>query len=57
MFIQRLQGHDEWRSDPESPYYDHPLIKSRLIQFQKMRENKDILSLKDLLRSGLTLTN
>ncbi|KAF2460838.1 hypothetical protein BDY21DRAFT_413084, partial [Lineolata rhizophorae] len=51
--IDEVLGYDLWRQNPTSKYYDYRLIYERLQAILDAREDDDILSLVNLLRSGL----
>lgn len=46
-------GNDIWRRNSQSRKYDHRVIAERLVQLRRARLEDDIVSLLDLLRSGL----
>lgn len=48
-----LLGNDLWRQNPRSKSYDYRLISSRSVQLAVARNEGDIYTLMDLLRSGL----
>ncbi|TKA68918.1 hypothetical protein B0A49_05894 [Cryomyces minteri] len=51
--LDEVLGNDLWRQDPTSKEYDYRLIYERLQAIIEAREDEDILSLVNLLRSGL----
>lgn len=51
--LDSLLGLDIWRQTPASKLYDYRLIHQRLEAFIEAREDEDIQSLINLLRSGL----
>ncbi|KZF26452.1 hypothetical protein L228DRAFT_257889 [Xylona heveae TC161] len=51
--LDELLGNDLWRQNPTSKYYDYRLIYQRLQAIIEAREDDDIPSLVNLLRSGL----
>jgi TAG lipase / lysophosphatidylethanolamine acyltransferase len=51
--LDEILGTDLWRQNPTSKHYDYRLILSRLESILNARENEDILTLVNLLRSGL----
>ena len=51
--LDELLGSDLWRQNATSKYYDYRLIYERLQAIIEAREDEDILSLVNLLRSGL----
>ncbi|KAF2089121.1 hypothetical protein K490DRAFT_72739 [Saccharata proteae CBS 121410] len=51
--LDEVLGYDLWRQNPTSKYYDYRLIYERLQAIIEVREDDDILSLVNLLRSGL----
>ncbi|KAL1967534.1 hypothetical protein VTN77DRAFT_3049 [Rasamsonia byssochlamydoides] len=51
--LDELLGTDAWRQNPTSKHYDYRLIRQRLEAIISARENEDILTLVNLLRSGL----
>ena len=51
--LDALLGNDLWRQNPTSKYYDYRLIYGRLQAIITAREDADILTLVNLLRSGL----
>ncbi|KAF2796147.1 hypothetical protein K505DRAFT_323523 [Melanomma pulvis-pyrius CBS 109.77] len=51
--LDEVLGHDLWRQNPTSKYYDYRLIYERLQAIIEAREEDDILGLVSLLRSGL----
>ncbi|ELR07447.1 hypothetical protein VC83_02708 [Pseudogymnoascus destructans] len=48
-----LLGNDLWRQNPISKYYDYRLIHERLQSIIVAREDNDVITLVNLLRSGL----
>ncbi|KAF2842488.1 patatin-domain-containing protein [Patellaria atrata CBS 101060] len=51
--LDEVIGYDLWRQNPTSKHYDYRLIYERLQAIIEAREEDDILSLVNLLRSGL----
>ncbi|KAF2735452.1 putative patatin-like serine hydrolase [Polyplosphaeria fusca] len=51
--LDEALGHDLWRQNPTSKYYDYRLIYERLQAIIEARDEDDILGLVSLLRSGL----
>ncbi|KAF2197859.1 hypothetical protein GQ43DRAFT_380027 [Delitschia confertaspora ATCC 74209] len=51
--LDEVSGYDLWRQNPTSKFYDYRLIYERLQAIIDAREEDDILSLVNLLRSGL----
>ncbi|KAK3059893.1 hypothetical protein LTS18_009824, partial [Coniosporium uncinatum] len=51
--LDEVLGYDLWRQNPTSKFYDYRLIYERLQAIIEAREEDDILSLVNLLRSGL----
>ncbi|CRL19900.1 ARF/SAR superfamily [Penicillium camemberti] len=51
--LDELQSKDLWRQNPVSRHYDYRLILGRLEALMSARESEDILTLVNLLRSGL----
>ena len=51
--LDELLGTDLWRQNATSKYYDYRLIYERLQAIIEAREDEDIISLVNLLRSGL----
>ncbi|OJI97676.1 hypothetical protein ASPVEDRAFT_37100 [Aspergillus versicolor CBS 583.65] len=51
--LDELLSLDLWRQNPSSKHYDSRLIMSRLTGLMAAREDDDILTLVNLLRSGL----
>ncbi|KKK14480.1 putative Patatin-like serine hydrolase [Aspergillus ochraceoroseus] len=51
--LDELLSLDLWRQNPTSKYYDYRLIMGRLTALMTAREDEDILTLVNLLRSGL----
>ncbi|KAJ9211571.1 hypothetical protein DTO166G4_6851 [Paecilomyces variotii] len=51
--LDELLSHDLWRQNPVSKHYDHRLIVGRLEAIVHSREEEDVLTLVNLLRSGL----
>ncbi|KAF2266781.1 hypothetical protein CC78DRAFT_531229 [Lojkania enalia] len=51
--LDEVLGHDLWRQNPTSKYYDYRLIYERLQAIIEARDEDDILGLVSLLRSGL----
>ncbi|KAF2094732.1 hypothetical protein NA57DRAFT_79901 [Rhizodiscina lignyota] len=51
--LDEVLGFDLWRQNPTSKHYDYRLIYERLQAIIEAREEDDILSLVNLLRSGL----
>lgn len=49
----RLEGKQQWKDNPESPYYDFELIGNRINQLRRARETGDIASVLFLLRTSL----
>ncbi len=49
----RLAGHNDWKEDDRSPYYDYELIRSRLKELREDRENRDVEKLVFNLHEGL----
>ncbi|KAL2831983.1 acyl transferase/acyl hydrolase/lysophospholipase [Aspergillus cavernicola] len=51
--LDELLSSDLWRQNPTSKHYDYRLIMGRLTALMTAREDDDILTLANLLRSGL----
>ncbi|PYH40613.1 triacylglycerol lipase family protein [Aspergillus saccharolyticus JOP 1030-1] len=51
--LDELLSKDLWRQNPTSRHYDYRLILGRLEALMRAREEEDILTLVNLLRSGL----
>ncbi|KAJ5587905.1 uncharacterized protein N7459_003670 [Penicillium hispanicum] len=51
--LDELLSKDLWRQNPVSRHYDYRLIVGRLDAMMQARESEDILTLVNLLRSGL----
>ncbi|KAH8693046.1 hypothetical protein BGW36DRAFT_385748 [Talaromyces proteolyticus] len=51
--LDELLSTDLWRQNPTSKYYDYRLIFQRLESILSARENEDVLTLVNILRSGL----
>ncbi|KAF2232723.1 hypothetical protein EV356DRAFT_449733 [Viridothelium virens] len=51
--LDEILGNDLWRQNPASKFYDYRLIYERLQGIIEAREDNDILTLVNLLRSGL----
>ncbi|KAI1372732.1 hypothetical protein F4677DRAFT_431948 [Hypoxylon crocopeplum] len=51
--LDNLKGLNLWRNNPASHYYDWTLINDRLNSIIEARDNNDLQSLLDLVRSGL----
>lgn len=51
--LDALQGMDVWKSDPNSPYYQHALIQQRLINLRNWRKAGDWAQVIFSLREGL----
>ncbi|KAI9801999.1 MAG: hypothetical protein M1825_003055 [Sarcosagium campestre] len=51
--LDAIVGHDLWRQNPTSKFYDYRLIYERLQAIIEAWEDNDILALVNLLRSGL----
>ncbi|KAI9796476.1 MAG: hypothetical protein M1833_006144 [Piccolia ochrophora] len=51
--LDAVVGNDLWRQNPTSKYYDYRLIYERLQAITEAWEDNDVLSLVNLLRSGL----
>ncbi|OJJ49548.1 hypothetical protein ASPZODRAFT_88761 [Penicilliopsis zonata CBS 506.65] len=51
--LDELLSTDLWRQNPVSRHYDYRLILGRLESLMSAREDEDILTLANLLRSGL----
>ncbi|SPB52997.1 RXT2-like, N-terminal family protein [Aspergillus niger] len=51
--LDELLSMDLWRQNPTSRHYDYRLILGRLEALMSAREDEDILTLANLLRSGL----
>ncbi|KAJ5489624.1 hypothetical protein N7539_004514 [Penicillium diatomitis] len=51
--LDELLSKDMWRQNPASRHYDYRLILGRLEALMNARESEDILTLVNLLRSGL----
>ncbi|RLM01077.1 hypothetical protein CFD26_106315 [Aspergillus turcosus] len=51
--LDELRSADLWRQDPTSRHYDYRLILRRVEALMTAREEEDILTLANLLRSGL----
>lgn len=46
-------GNDVWRRNSQSRKYDHRVIAERIVKLRDAREYEDVITLLDLLRSGL----
>ncbi len=53
MELDRLEGYDEWRANPESPDYDYELIADRLTLLRRLRGAGEPETLMYELRQGL----
>jgi predicted acylesterase/phospholipase RssA len=51
--LDRLEGKEHWREDPESPDYDHKLLASRVKLLSRLRRRKDLDRLIFRLREEL----
>jgi TAG lipase/steryl ester hydrolase/phospholipase A2/LPA acyltransferase len=51
--LDRLDGKESWREDPESPDYDHKLLASRVKLLRQLRRRKDLDRLIFRLREEL----
>jgi len=51
--LDRLEGHEAWRSDPSSPLYDHTLIQEHLDLFRQHRQSRQLGPLKELIEASL----
>jgi TAG lipase / steryl ester hydrolase / phospholipase A2 / LPA acyltransferase len=54
MELDRLEANDEWKSDPESPFYDHIVLQARLHELNEARLSGDTSRMLFLLRTSLT---
>ncbi|KAK9474467.1 uncharacterized protein V1510DRAFT_401549 [Dipodascopsis tothii] len=51
--LDRVQGNDVWRQNPQSSQYDYRLISQRLDLLRAARDAGDVVALVTMLRSGL----
>jgi TAG lipase/steryl ester hydrolase/phospholipase A2/LPA acyltransferase len=51
--LDTLQGMDVWKSDPNSPFYQHQLIQQRLVNLRNWRKEGDWAQLIFSMREGL----
>lgn len=50
--IDIIQGHDVWRSDPNSPYYERYRIEARIDELIHLMRRRDIVGLMYILRGS-----
>lgn len=54
MELDRLEANDKWKSDAESPFYDHIVLQERLYELNEARLSGDTSRMLFLLRTSLT---
>ena len=52
--LDKLEGKEEWKQDPNSTFYDQSLLQDRIVLLQKARESGDIGTMIFLLRTSLS---
>jgi TAG lipase/steryl ester hydrolase/phospholipase A2/LPA acyltransferase len=50
--IDIIQGHDVWRSDPNSPYYERHRLEARSDEYIRLMRRRDIVGLMYILRGS-----
>ncbi|KAJ3178428.1 hypothetical protein HK101_010133 [Irineochytrium annulatum] len=53
LALDRIEGKEKWKADPQSPDYDYGLLQDRLVQLRKARESGNLSSMIFLLRTSL----
>jgi TAG lipase / steryl ester hydrolase / phospholipase A2 / LPA acyltransferase len=52
--LDKIEGNNAWKANPESPLYDYKLIQSRLTELEEARLSGDPARMLRLLRNSLT---
>jgi hypothetical protein len=52
--LDKLQGKDSWKEDPQSPLFDHALLQERIRLLKKARDTDELGNIIFLLRTSLS---